>query len=186
MSKSDSPTVQLRLTVSDRPILNDSDGPMAVRDGQLAIDRGQCPTVRPCPKTSCRYHLWADDERPGRPHHGKSPPPKIKRRAQSCALDVADQGEHSTDQMGKLLDCVPERICQVEDRALAKLAAVKQVTDYLEEFRPNVGARMRLVYPEQMDTHRVAIVVVLEVDGAAWRTAQADGGVYVRRKAVPK
>lgn len=174
--------VQLRLGLA-----NTSDGPFKLDEaGNLALDRDACPKARPCPQYACRYHLWADDERPGRPHHGKKPPPKVRRRGESCAIDVAERGEQTTEQIADHLGVTPERTIQIEDRALSKLAVVRSLMDHLEEFRPGVGARVRAVYPEQLDAHSVAVVVIVGVNGTEWRTAQAEGGVFVRRKAVPK
>lgn len=133
---------------------------------------------------SCRYNLHVDDERAGRPHGGKSPPPKLARAGQSCAIDVADAGEHTSEQTAAHLRVTPERALQLEDRALAKLGVAKVFEDCIEEIRRMLpeGTRVETVYPEQMDAHRTVIAIVVHVDGKAWRQGVERGGVTVRRK----
>jgi hypothetical protein len=92
--------------------------------------RGECEEgVRPCPFYACRHHLWAEDERPGRPHHGKHPLPVVREHsAATCALDVAHEQERrdakgmlSQERVGEALGITGERVRQIEQRALAKL-----------------------------------------------------------------
>lgn len=155
-----------------------------VRSGQLVVDRAACPTVRPCPKFSCPHHLWVEDERRGRPHHGQSPPPKIVERKESCAIDLANHGEQTTDQVAGTMRITAERVNQIEDRALVKVAATSTIQQYVEDTLPKLpeGATLELVMPEQIDPHCVALVLLIRVDGKAWRRAQQQRGVFVRRK----
>ena len=165
-------------------LLNTSAPTRGVRSGQLVVDRAACPVERPCPKFSCPHHLWVEDERRGRPHGGKSPPPKIVERAQSCALDLAEQGEQTTEQVAATLQVTAERVNQLEDRALAKVAAATVVQQYVEDSLPKLpeGCTLELVLPEQLDPHRVVLALVIKVDGKQWRRAQQQRGVFVRRK----
>jgi DNA-directed RNA polymerase sigma subunit (sigma70/sigma32) len=39
----------------------------------------------------------------------------------SCALDVADDGEHTLHEVGEMLNLTRERTRQIEERAIAKL-----------------------------------------------------------------
>jgi len=165
-------------------LVNTSAPPRGKRGLQVVVDRARCPTVRPCDRYSCPHHLWVEDERPGRPHHGISPPPKLRPGGASCALDVAEAGDSTAEQVAAHLGVTAERVNQIEDRALAKVSAASAVEDYLEALHPRLpeGVRLDVVYPEQMDAHRVVIALVLTVDGKAWRRAQQAGGVFVRRK----
>jgi hypothetical protein len=165
-------------------LVNTSAPTMGIRDGQLVVDRAACPVERPCNRFSCPHNLWVEDERPGRPHHGVSPPPKLRAREQSCALDVAEQGGISAEQVSKVMGVTSERVNQIEDRALAKVACAHAVLEYLEplHLRLPAGTTLETMYPEQMDPHRVVITLVLKVDGKTWRRQQQSAGVFVRRK----
>ena len=165
-------------------LVNASAPPRGVRGLQVVVDRAACPKVRPCDRYSCPHHLWVEDERPGRPHHGISPPPKVRARGESCALDVAEAGESTAEQVAAHLGVTAERVNQLEDRALAKVSAASAVEAYLEDLHPRLpeGVRLDVVYPEQLDAHRVVIALVLSVDGKRWRRAQQQAGVFVRRR----
>ena len=68
------------------------------------ITRGDCARVpRPCGFEVCRYHLGA------------------VRMGESCALDVADGGEHSIREVGDFLGVSHAMIVHNEARALTKL-----------------------------------------------------------------
>lgn len=85
--------------------------------------RAECVNAeRPCPWVSCRYHLYLEVNSIGRIRvmfSGKD----VDEIPESCALDVADKGEHSLDGVGALLNLTHERIRQVEVRGLIKIAA---------------------------------------------------------------
>jgi hypothetical protein len=122
--------------------------------------RGDCETgVRPCPYYACRHHLWAEDERPGRPWHGEHPPPVVRRHSQAtCALDVAADQQHrdaqglmTRDRVGDHLGITGERVRQLELEAveafLQGLAAAGVEEERLAEYRARMGAD-RDVKPE--------------------------------------
>lgn len=68
------------------------------------VTRGDCEAgERPCPWSSCRYHLG-------------------DAAADSCALDVADRGERTHEQIASLLGVTRQRVQQLEVQALAKVA----------------------------------------------------------------
>jgi hypothetical protein len=52
----------------------------------------------------------------------------------SCALDVADEGEHTLEEVGAIANLVRERIRQIEDKALAKLKALSAVCELAEVY----------------------------------------------------
>lgn len=84
--------------------------------------RGDCAGVpRPCPFVSCKHHLYIDVT----PRTGsiKLNWPDIEPgdMRESCALDVADKGEATLDDIGKLLNMTKEAARLVEVRALAAL-----------------------------------------------------------------
>ena len=67
------------------------------------LTRGDCANVpRPCPFEACRYHL-------------ASP------AGESCAIDVADRGEHTLAEVGTVIGVTRERVRQIIQEAAAKL-----------------------------------------------------------------
>lgn len=82
--------------------------------------RGQCADgPRPCIFARCRYHVlhperrargW--EEREGRDIM----------EMQTCSLDVADQGEHTLEAIGEMLGVTRERVRQIEEQAMARMA----------------------------------------------------------------
>lgn len=91
------------------------------RPGRLPQDRRECSeSPRPCLVCDCRHHLWRSHKR--LPHvlallasgQTENLPP-------SCSLDVADRGEHSTEEVGRIMGYSGERIRQWERLALAHL-----------------------------------------------------------------
>ncbi len=77
--------------------------------------RGECEDgVRPCPWVGCRYHLLFDT----RPR-----PQDLGELRESCALDVADQGPHTSAQVGAILGYSRGRVWQIEASGRAKLRA---------------------------------------------------------------
>lgn len=81
---------------------------------RLCSDHRAVP--RPCPHTDCRFHLAEQAHRRGLPS------PRQPSGAETCALDVADDGPHTLDEIGEILGVTRERIRQIEAGALAKLA----------------------------------------------------------------
>jgi DNA-binding transcriptional ArsR family regulator len=80
--------------------------------------RAQCAGgPRPCPHLDCRYHLaelWGATA----PHD-----------ADTCALDVADRGEHGVEDLARLLGAADATLSEIETVAKRKL----------ERFARNMG-----------------------------------------------
>lgn len=96
--------------------------------------RGECANVaRPCPYVSCKYHLYIDVN----PNTGSIkvnfPDLEVWELKQSCALDVAQQGGITLEEVGEILNLTRERIRQVEVRGLMKLreAGGEELLTYL-------------------------------------------------------
>lgn len=83
--------------------------------------RGDCVGgCRPCPWVTCEHHLHIDAVTPlGTLKTVGSDPTQMR---ESCSLDVADRGAHSLESIGAILGLTRERIRQVEQVALGKMA----------------------------------------------------------------
>ncbi len=76
---------------------------------------------RPCPFVSCKYHLYLDVN----PETGSIklnfPHMEVWEMEETCALDVADRGGITLEEVGEIMNLTRERIRQVEVRGLLKL-----------------------------------------------------------------
>ena len=96
----------------------------SVYETDLPIDhlrlqcRSECENVpRPCPYFSCRFNLFLDVNSAG----GivlNFPDKAFDELDKTCALDVAADGEHTLDEVGKFLNLTRERIRQIETHAM--------------------------------------------------------------------
>jgi hypothetical protein len=76
---------------------------------------------RPCPYVSCKHHLYLDVN----PHTGSIklnfPDLEPWELAQTCSLDLADEGGRTLEEIGQLTNLTRERVRQVEVRGLLEL-----------------------------------------------------------------
>ncbi len=99
--------------------------------------RAECAEgPRPCPFVSCKHHLYIDVS----PRTGaiklNFPDLEVWELNESCALDVADRGGTTLEDVGAIMNLTRERIRQVEVKALAKLEALsdmESLRDYVDE-----------------------------------------------------
>lgn len=79
---------------------------------------------RPCLFVSCKHHLYLDVN----PQTGSVklnfPDKEIWELEETCALDVADRGGITLEDVGVIMNLTRERIRQVESRGLYKLRIV--------------------------------------------------------------
>lgn len=108
---------------------------------QLAIWRAEAPDIdherprtraecalgpRPCPFVGCRWNLYLDVI--GTSIKLNFPDLEPGQMRESCALDVAARGGIPHGDVGRLLNLTRERVRQIEDNALRKLARRPEVT----------------------------------------------------------
>ena len=96
--------------------------------------RGECANVaRPCPYVSCKYHLYIDVNPSTGSIKVNFPDREVWELKESCALDVAQQGGITLEEVGEILNLTRERIRQVEVRGLMKLreAGGEELLTYL-------------------------------------------------------
>ena len=91
---------------------------------------------RPCPYVSCKHHLFIDVSARTGAIKVNFPDLEVWEMNESCALDVADRGGTTLEDVGAIMNLTRERIRQLEVKALAKLNAVDEMTtlrDYIDE-----------------------------------------------------
>jgi hypothetical protein len=90
---------------------------------------------RPCPFVSCKHHLYLDvNERTGS-IKVNFPDLEVWELPESCALDIADRGGITLEEVGDIMNLTRERIRQLETRGLSKLKALSDMAalqDYWE------------------------------------------------------
>jgi transcriptional regulator with XRE-family HTH domain len=73
---------------------------------------------RPCPWVGCKWHLWLVSAGARTIRHQRR---ALEDLPASCALDVADEGPHTLDEVGQALGITRERVRQIEEAALPRL-----------------------------------------------------------------
>jgi hypothetical protein len=99
--------------------------------------RAQCEgDARPCPFVSCKHHLFLDVSARTGAIKLNFPDLDVWDMAETCALDVADRGGATLEEVGAIMNLTRERIRQVEVKGLSKLSAHKDLSalrDYVDE-----------------------------------------------------
>ena len=92
--------------------------------------------ARPCPYISCKHHLFIDVSSRTGAIKLNFPDIEVWEMNESCALDVADRGGTTLEDVGAIMNLTRERIRQLEVKALAKLNAhddMLSLRDYIDE-----------------------------------------------------
>jgi hypothetical protein len=108
-----------------------------VEDSDKPRTRAECSDApRPCPYVSCQHHLYLDVSARTGAIKLNFPDLEVWEMTETCALDVADRGGTTLEEVGAIMNLTRERIRQVEVKGLAKLAALRDMSalrDYVEE-----------------------------------------------------
>jgi hypothetical protein len=108
-----------------------------VEDIEKPKTRAECVGgERPCPFVSCKHHLYLDVSARTGAIKLNFPDLEVWEMNETCALDVADRGGTTLEEVGAIMNLTRERIRQVEVKGLAKLQALGDMTalrDYVEE-----------------------------------------------------
>ena len=96
--------------------------------------RSECKDMeRPCPYVSCKYHLYIDVH----PVRGSIklnfPDLEVWEMTETCALDVADRGGITLEEVGEIMNLTRERVRQVETAGLSRLQEFRGV-DKLKDY----------------------------------------------------
>jgi hypothetical protein len=81
---------------------------------------------RPCPYVSCAYHLALDVNPRSGAIKQNFPDREVWELPETCALDVADRGGVTLEEVGAITNLVRERIRQLEVRACASAAGTSE------------------------------------------------------------
>jgi hypothetical protein len=99
-----------------------------VEDVERPRTRAECKNeARPCPWVACKHHLYLDIN----PETGSIkinfPDLEPWEMENTCALDVAEQGSKTLEEIGVITNLTRERIRQVEVRGLLKLRGRREI-----------------------------------------------------------
>jgi hypothetical protein len=93
--------------------------------------RADCATgPRPCMFISCKHHLYLDVNPTTGSIKLNFPDKEVWEMGETCALDVADRGGITLEEVGSIMNLTRERIRQVETRGLLKLRAMTEDEPY--------------------------------------------------------
>ena len=93
-------------------------------------NRSQCATgTRPCPYVACKHHLYLDVNPDTGSIKLNFPDIPVWEMENTCALDVADKGGVTLEEVGEILNLTRERIRQVEVMGLEKLRETEFAED---------------------------------------------------------
>lgn len=81
---------------------------------------------RPCMFIACKHHLYLDVNPATGSIKLNFPDKEVWEMADTCALDVADRGGITLEEVGTIMNLTRERIRQVETRGLLKLRAMAE------------------------------------------------------------
>ena len=120
--------------------------------------RADCANgARPCPFVSCKHHLFLDVSARTGAIKLNFPDLEVWDMNETCALDVADRGGTTLEEVGAIMNLTRERIRQVEVKGLAKLQALSDMDalrDYVDE--GPVGRRRLPVLAKSDDEEETA------------------------------
>jgi hypothetical protein len=107
-----------------------------VEDSGKPRTRAECADApRPCPYVSCQHHLYLDVSARTGAIKLNFPDLEVWEMTETCALDVADRGGTTLEEVGAIMNLTRERIRQVEVKGLARLAALRDMNalrDYVD------------------------------------------------------
>jgi hypothetical protein len=83
--------------------------------------------ARPCPWVACKHHLYLDINPDTGSIKINFPDREPWELEHTCALDIADAGGKTLDEIGEITNLTRERIRQVEVRGLRKLSVRREL-----------------------------------------------------------
>lgn len=99
--------------------------------------RSECADMeRPCPFVACKYHLYLDVHPVRGSIKVNFTDVEVWEMTETCALDIADRGGITLEEVGEIMNLTRERVRQVETAGLARLQGgpdLDKLKDYLDE-----------------------------------------------------
>ncbi|WP_437960826.1 sigma factor-like helix-turn-helix DNA-binding protein [Sorangium sp. So ce119] len=132
---------------------------------------------RPCPYVSCQHHLYLDVSARTGAIKLNFPDLEVWDMNETCALDVADRGGTTLEDVGAIMNLTRERIRQVEVKALAKLEALKDMMalrDYIDE-GPVGKRRLPVLTQPEEDEDEDEVALDEDEDEGAGGDAEDEG-----------
>jgi hypothetical protein len=103
------------------------DAVMREMEARRPRSRADCANgPRPCMFISCKHHLYLDVNPSTGSIKLNFPDKEVWEMTETCALDVADRGGITLEEVGSIMNLTRERIRQVETRGLLKLRAIAE------------------------------------------------------------
>lgn len=116
------------------PVLGPEDAPPSWYDRPKT--RAECvDQPRPCPWVSCRWNLYLDVHARGSLQMN-FPHLEPDQMTHSCALDVADAGGSTLEEVGEIMQVTRERIRQIQQKAIAHFTSKRLARDLGEAVQP--------------------------------------------------
>lgn len=92
----------------------------------LPATRSECKDgLRPCPHVSCKYHLYLDVSPTTGAIKLNFPDLEVWELRESCALDIAERGSSTLEDVGLIMNLTRERVRQLETSALERLRSLR-------------------------------------------------------------
>lgn len=76
---------------------------------------------RPCPFVACKHHLYLDVNPETGSIKFNFPHLELEQMKETCALDIADRGAITLEEIGEIMNLTRERVRQLEQSTLQKI-----------------------------------------------------------------
>lgn len=120
--------------------------------------------MRPCPWVSCKFHLYLDVN----PETGSItinfPDLEPWELRDTCALDVAERGGTTLEEVGEIMNLTRERIRQLEVRGLIKLKTSGSMRELAPEMQVRKPKSSIVTVDESKETQQVCEIPLADDD----------------------